>query len=185
MPAADVSCLPVELATRTGLGITLITVYQTLPRDHLNKGMVFMGVCPCVLQRASVRINLDGDVPSVPIPPHKRKPSLKQPMGGHRGSLAAPPDRSKTGFAAAFSGKRGPDSHTHAINASGASRDSSFGSNAGKAHTRATIAELLLGQKRGRSVKRAGVRCRDDDFCPPAKHACMHARQQAVCCPCA
>ena len=41
----------------------------------------------CVQRPSAVRINLNGDVPSVPIPLAKRKPSLKQPTGGQRVSL--------------------------------------------------------------------------------------------------
>ena len=46
-----------------------------------------------VQRPSAVRINLNGDVPSVPIPLAKRKPSLKQPAGGHRVSLYAPEKR--------------------------------------------------------------------------------------------
>ncbi|KAK9915025.1 hypothetical protein WJX75_003738 [Coccomyxa subellipsoidea] len=41
-------------------------------------------------RRPSVRINLNGDVPSVPIPINKRKPSLKNPGSGPRVSLYLP-----------------------------------------------------------------------------------------------
>ena len=37
-----------------------------------------------------MRINLNGDVPSVPIPISKRKPSLKNPSSGPRVSLYVP-----------------------------------------------------------------------------------------------
>ena len=59
-----------------------------------------MGGCIIFLyaftQRPSaVRINLKGDVPSVPIPLAKRKPSLKQPAGGgQRVSLYVPEKKS-------------------------------------------------------------------------------------------
>ncbi len=46
--------------------------------------------CILLLQRPSVRINLNGDVPSVPIPISKRKPSLKNPGSGPRVSLYVP-----------------------------------------------------------------------------------------------
>ena len=119
------------------------------------------------MQRASVRINLDGDVPSVPIPPHKRKPSLKQPLGGHRGSLLAPEKTPPKGSLAP--GKRGAEAVS--IHASGtASRDPSLGYSP-RSYSRATIAEILLGQKRGGSVRRAGSRCAAGCAAVPARES--------------
>ena len=49
--------------------------------EHSVRGSI-NPVCVCTQRPSAVRINLKGDVPSVPIPLAKRKPSLKQPAGG-------------------------------------------------------------------------------------------------------
>ena len=107
----------------------------------------------CWVQRPSVRINLDGDVPSVPIPLHKRKPSLKHPPASPpRVSLLVPQKAAKPA-----PGKRSPESSPPSVPSLFRS-DSSSGVLRASSATRRSLAGWVLGEQKARSTKQAVLR---------------------------
>ena len=101
-----------------------------------------------VQRPSAVRINLNGDVPSVPIPLAKRKPSLKQPSGGQRVSLYLPDD----------SGSKKHIEHSQSSFWSFVqhpkSRASTNGSGTGS-NRFSHFADLVFGKQKARSRRRA------------------------------
>ncbi len=95
-----------------------------------------------------MRINLNGDVPSVPIPLAKRKPSLKQPTGGQRVSLYIPEKRavehSGSSFWSFLEHKK--------------PRANASGSTAGSAARVSSFAVWLCGKQKTRPKQRAVTR---------------------------
>lgn len=102
------------------------------------------------VQRPSVRINLNGDVPSVPIHPSKRKPSLKNPNSGPRVSLYIPEKSSQSVI---------PQSDSRSAKASFPLLSGDTGSSRASSARRSSIADWLLGCDKASQGRRSVVRC--------------------------
>ncbi len=98
-----------------------------------------------------MRINLDGDVPSVPIPPHKRKPSLKHAQGSPPRVSILSPQKTKPA-----PGKRSPESMPPSLGV--LFRNESSAGARGTVGARRSMAGWVLGEQKARSTKRAVLR---------------------------